>query len=373
MAVTVNPGAINQVYTLVNEAFKQATGSANLSALDTSGLVAMGVKLEQSVFGYENFTNTLVQLIGRTIMVDRAYTNNLKVLMYDDFEYGAVVQKLDVEIPDAVEDVSVDLTDGDSIDMYVIKKPKPVQTFFNKRSTSCRYITIQRKWIKDAFRSANEMASFIGMIFTKIRNAMELTMENFGKLTMATFATQSGTAQVRNLVTEYNNSRTASLTAKSALFDPAFLRFMIGELKNARMDITEYSTLFNKEGALRHTPPDRQIYVGLSRIQTAMETEMLYGAYHDQYLKYVKTANVGFWQSEQDRATMSITFGSDTKTIENVVGLLFDREAMGTFRHEEDVLTTPVNARGRYYNTFWFEDQMQFCDYRENGIVFTLN
>lgn len=371
--VLLNKANIAQIYDLVNEVFTSATGNTALKALDTTGLVAMGETLLDSPFGVESFTNTLVQRIGRVIMVDRAYTNNLKVLMYDDFEYGAVVQKVDVEVPDAVEDESLDLTDGDSVDMYVISKPKPVQSFFNKRSTSCRYITIQRKWIKDAFRSAGDMASFIAMVFTKIRNKMELTMENLGKLTMATFATQSSGTQVRNMVTEYNTKLGKTLTPGAAYYDADFLRFLIGELNLARRYLTEYSTLYNKEGALRHTPYDRQIYVGLAEIETAMNTQMLYGAYHDQYLRYIKTVDVGFWQNEQSRSSMSITFDGDTQNLENVIGILFDREAMGTFRHEEDVLTTPVNARGRYYNTFWFEDQIQFCDFRENGIVFTLN
>ena len=65
--------------------------------------------------------------------------------------------------------------------------------------------------------------------------------------------------------------------------------------------------------------------------------------------------------------------GKTDKTIENVVGILFDREGIGTFRQEEKVLTTPVNARGAYYNTFWHEKQMWFNDMSENAVIFTLN
>lgn len=369
----VVPSNINQIYTLVNDVFAQATGNQTLKALDTTGLVAMGELLANQPFGVDAFTNVLVQRIGRTIMVDRAYTNNLKVLMYDDFEYGSVVQKLDVEIPDAVSDDSLDITDGDSVDMYVVKKPTTIQQFFNKRSTSCRFITIQRQWVKDAFRSANEMASFIAMIFTKIQNAMELTMENLGKLTMCTFACNSGTNQVINLVSMYNALAGTTLTASDAMRNEPFLRWAIGELNMYSDYITEMSVLYNKGGALRHTPKDRQLYIGASAFENALRTQMLYGAYHDGYLAHKTTQAVGFWQNEQDRLSMQITFDDKTVKLDNVIGLLFDREAMGTFRHETEVLTTPVNARGRYYNTFWFEDQMQFNDFRENGLVFTLN
>ena len=52
---------------------------------------------------------------------------------------------------------------------------------------------------------------------------------------------------------------------------------------------------------------------------------------------------------------------------------MFDHDAMGTFREEETVLTTPVNARAAYYNTFWHERPLWFNDMGENGIVFFLD
>ena len=59
-------------------------------------------------------------------------------------------------------------------------------------------------------------------------------------------------------------------------------------------------------------------------------------------------------------------------TVTNIVALLADRDAMGLYKEEEDVLTTPVNARGMYYNTFWHLQRNYLNDLSENAVVFTL-
>ena len=55
------------------------------------------------------------------------------------------------------------------------------------------------------------------------------------------------------------------------------------------------------------------------------------------------------------------------------MGFIFDKYALGTHRAEEETLTTPLNASGRYFNTFHFAEQLWFNDLSENGIVFCLD
>ena len=117
----------------------------------------------------------------------------------------------------------------------------------------------------------------------------------------------------------------------------------------------------------------------INEFQTAMETEVQYAAFHDDYVKKRANIELPYWQAAQKPLDISLKVydgNTTTKkdvTVNNVVGFLFDRDALGTFRKEEAVLTTPMNARGRYTNTFWHEQQMWFNDLSENGIIFTLN
>ena len=57
----------------------------------------------------------------------------------------------------------------------------------------------------------------------------------------------------------------------------------------------------------------------------------------------------------------------------HIVGVLYDRDALGMYKRDEDVMTTPVNARGLYYNTFYHQIELWFNDTSENFVYFTLN
>ena len=54
------------------------------------------------------------------------------------------------------------------------------------------------------------------------------------------------------------------------------------------------------------------------------------------------------------------------------MGILFDREAMGTFKNKYTSLTSPINAAGKYYNVFYHMIEMYYNDLTENAVVFLL-
>lgn len=370
----------DQIYGIVNEVFAQATGNTNLKAIDTDSLIAMGKVLLSSADAVDNFTNTLVQRIGRTIMVYRDYRNQLRILLRDNFEWGAIVQKVNVDMPEAKEAVDYDLVDGQSVDMYIVNKPVVHQKFFTKNTPYVFFITIQRHHLKEAFLSERGMASFLTSVYGKVRNKLEVTMENLSRLCIANFIANVGPSQTVNLATKYQEATGAAtkLTPEQAMFDADFLRYAIGQLNLYSSKMRSMSTLYNKSGTDKFTPYDKQIFLTIADFTTQLQTVVQYSAFNEQYVNKVAAAEVPYWQSATSPFAIDVEIdnGSGVKTevqIDNIVGAIFDYDALGTYREEEDVLTTPVNARGRYFNTFWHERQMWFNDLDENGILFTLN
>ena len=72
---------------------------------------------------------------------------------------------------------------------------------------------------------------------------------------------------------------------------------------------------------------------------------------------------------------IKITRPSDSDSVSrgNVVCLIHDRDAMGVYKIDERVATTPINAAGLYYNTYYHQKELRFIDRSENFICFTLN
>ena len=137
------------------------------------------------------------------------------------------------------------------------------------------------------------------------------------------------------------------------------------------------STIYNEDGAERHTPLEEQRYYVLSDFQTQMETVVQYSAFHTEYVDKVNGKDVPYWQSVESPSSIDVNIesGEGTKRVQlnNIIAVIFDRDALGTYRKERDVLNSPMNARGRYFNVFYHERQLWFNDMSENGIVFTLN
>ena len=106
-----------QIYSVVNGAAQQALGQTAIAAIDTASFVSLGNTVLSSQTNTEAFMNALCQRIGKTIISFREYRNKFRDMVLDDFEYGAILQKLKTSMPEAEEDESYDLVDGQSVDI----------------------------------------------------------------------------------------------------------------------------------------------------------------------------------------------------------------------------------------------------------------
>ena len=114
-----------------------------------------------------------------------------------------------------------------------------------------------------------------------------------------------------------------------------------------------------------------------------MEARVLADAYHDGFLKYANVEALPYWQSISTKDTVSaapvytgtdgsVVTGTNT-VVEKVVGLIFDRDAMGMTILDRRVLSTPVNTKGLYRNIHVHAKQRVFFDSTEKVALLTLD
>lgn len=365
-----------QAFALVNDVFKQVTGNEELKAVDTKSLVAMGEQVFSSNDVTENFTNTLLALIGKTVISFRMYRSKLRPIAYGDLEYGLMMQKIKAEMPEAFEDKAYDLEDGTSVDPWIVMKPKARQKFFFNRTPYSFGVTIQRWQLKRAFRGAAELESFISAIFGEVQNKLELSFESLGYMTMNNYiANADDTKQKIQLVTAYNNITGESISATEALAptNSAFYRFAIATMNKAARRLEEMTDIFNAEGVMRHTPMSEQRFILIDEFYEGLRTTVQWEAFNREYVEKAADIVISRWQNLKNPMDIMLNAKSGEKTVKNVIGFIHDRMGVGVYRKEQEVLTTPINARGRYYNTFWHIEDMWLNDMSENGIYFTLD
>ena len=366
-----------QIYTLVNEVNAEAFGTNALTVVDTSSLISLGKTVLSSSTNTEAFLNTLAQRIGRTILRFRDYRNKLGDMVLNDFEYGAILQKIYVYMPKAEEDQSYDLVDGQSVDHYEVSKPQVDQKLFVTRTPYQFKITIQDEHLKEAFLTESAMGAFIGVVFGQVRNAIECSLENLARVTLATaIAETAGTSRMIDLVTLYNSLYSGSLDAVTCQNDPDFMRFAMSTINSYIDGIQDMSTLYN-DGSLETFTPKEDIRVKvIASFMRRLETVVEYAAFHDQFVRPDSDiVRINYWQSAQDPMDIKITRPSDSDSVSrgNVIALIHDRDAMGVYKIDERVATTPINAAGLYYNTYYHQKELRFIDLSENFLAFTLN
>jgi len=363
-----------QIYNFVNGAAKQVMGKLPITAQDTNSFVALGSMILSNDL-VENFANTMVLRISRSIISYRRYNSDiLKLMLLSEIEWGAIVQKLKVEMPEAVEDPSYELENGKSVDMYIVNKPKIHQKFFINQTPYSFFVTMQRWLLKRAFLSESVMGSLISAIYGEVQNKLEVNMDALGKATMANYMVNARPSQIINLVSDYNTATLNTLTTNDALFDSSFLRYAIGRMNLYAYKMRDMSNLWNDGTEYRHTPANLQRFAILADFKTQMETVVQWQAFNREFVEKTPNAVLSCWQNINSPFEIMATNKDEQEvTMNNVVAFIFDRDALGMYRKEEEVLTTPVNARARYYNTFWHEERMWFNDLSENGIIFTLN
>lgn len=385
----------NQIYSLVNDAVAQGTGQNGLTAIDAQSLISLGNVVLSSSANTEAFLGTLAQRIGRTILRFRKYNNKLSGLVLDDFEYGAIVQKIRVAMPDAESDQSYGLTDGQAVDHYKVAKPEVLQKLFVTRTPYQFHVTIQREHLREAFMSPEAMGGFISVIFGEVQNAIDYALERLGRAAISNFIAESytitpgededeeptytGKQNVVNLGTLYKalNTEAADWDYDQLLNSDDFHRFAISEI-NRRADMMEEMSVLNlasTSGEPTFTPRDKMYIFLESGYRRRMETVAQYAAFNERFLDIGAFDTLTYWQNASYPRTIQVTRASDGEDVNmtGIVGVMYDRDALGIYKMIEEVLTTPVNAAGMYYNQYYHERQLWFNDLSENFVVFTLN
>lgn len=372
-----------QIYSIVNDAVAQAIGEDALASIDTKNLVSLGSVVLSSSTNTECFLNTLAQRIGKTIYRFRAYNNKFKDMIISDMQWGAIMSKLRVEMPEAVADPTYSITDGEAVDQWVVAKPKAHQKLFVSRTPYMFKITIQKVTLREAFLSPEAMGAFIALIFGEVRNSIEYSLEILGRLTLsvAMSETSDSNSQRIHLVTEYNTERGLegddALTASTAIYNEDFLRYAIYRMNNIIDMIQDMSTQFCDGELPTFTNKENMRIRVLSAFQRRLETCVEYASFHDQFTSIDGAYNtINFWQAELTPSSIDILVRpsmGDRVQISNIIAEINDRDAFGIYQYDEEVNTTTLNAAARYYNQYWHELQNRFVDTGENMILFILD
>ena len=395
--MAINTMGFEQASALLTALYSQVTGSADASTpVDTSSFVSMAQATLRS--GYEPVMSAISQVLGRTLIAVRPYSRKFKGLEMTADRWGGITRKINF-IDNALDsaDPTFALVEGQPVDQFVVKKPKVLETHYYGQNVYESSYTIFTKQLDTAFSSPAEFASFMSGLMTHFSNEREQYLETLSRSILCNLigakkvlADASVANQVIDLLAEYNTATGQSLTATTVKLPanyPAFCKWAYAYIQHVSDMFTERTGMFQRPltnyAIMRHTPKaDQRLFMDADFL-AHMTAEVLADTYHDNFLRYSEVEAVNFWQSalEPDAVNVKPVYlnasaeyvnAESAVEVENVVGVLIDRDAAGYNLADDDLVSSPYNAKGQYYNLFNHVRIQLQNDLTEKAVVFCI-
>lgn len=404
---------VERIYKLINSVSGEVLGKTNIVNDDLTGIVDLGKEVfNQNAL--DNYVKSLVSHIGKVIFVNRPYAGKVPSVLMDAWEFGSVLEKISADVPEAEENDTWNLKNGQSYDQDVFHKPTVTAKFFNSKVTFEVPVSITERQVKESFSNAAQLNGFISMIYAAVEKSMTIkadalimrTINNMiaetlladavafggteGDLTNARLSSAS-TARCVNLLKLYNDKyfpaahgtvgstptpNPDALTEAKAITDPDFIRFASYVMGTYADRLQSISTVFNVGGKERFTPKDMLHVVLLSDFAKAAQTYLYSDTFNRGDVLLPQAETVPFWQGSgrnyefADTGKIDIKeSGGKTVEISGVLGVMFDRDALGVCNLDRRV-TTNYNAKAEFFNNYYKFDAGYFNDTNENFVVF---
>ena len=296
---------VKQISNILNDAVKDALGkNASLANLNSSDIVSMG-KAISAYNAFEPFYKSLTNRLVKTVYFVRTYSSNTRHILRDEHEYGAFIQKVYYELPEAKDNPTWNIPDSGG--NYHQASPFDVEdtiavsaiTFGGKGTWTIELIRPVEQ-IKTAFLDEPSMMAFIDGLYVTVENAFKLQEERLVALAantaIADALNSTNKAQARNLLAEYNSKHSSSLTAAAALEDASFLKFASMEIKRVIDNMSVMSSVYNKEHYHTFTSSENLVVEMLSHFVSASEMYLQADTFHNDLVGLPNFESIPYWQ-----------------------------------------------------------------------------
>lgn len=420
MAHALNP---TDCYQLINLIVKEATGQNDtIQAVDSSSFVSVGETLLAS--GTENVLNAISRVIGRTFMAVRPYKAPLilinaensglftermrKISFYskDAQASGAFNTNLYTQHGVGLDNGVNQIVNGSISpigglpNMWEQNPAVSLEVNFSGRDVWDDSITVYEVQLQNAFRSEQNFSDFMAGIMTEKGNDIESQKEAFNRITLLNYIAgiydMGISTQVVDLKTAFNTKFGTSYTSAQLLstYLKEFTQFFVSTYKTISDRMKIRSKLYHWSPAktiggvsyslLRHTPADRQRALLYGPLFNDAEAQVMSGIFNPEYLDIGRFEKVQYWQSISDPMKIDVTPAIPNKNnptaqttgarvqLDNVVGLIFDEDALMVDYQMDSAYSTPIESRKLYRNVWYHFSKNAINDFTENAVLFIL-
>ena len=406
-------------YAFINAMAAEMFGqNATIQAIDESTFASVGESILQA--GTENVINTLSLVASRNLIAIRPYKAKFRLMnALDSGMFSNRIRKISYYAKNATPtgasntqlftNLAMGFDNGQNPSggtpqstesMWLQSTPVTWQSWFGGGIEWQYPYTLYENALKLAFRNGAEFAEFLNGFLVSCANDIETEKEAFSRMVVLNAIagvadlTASMPGSFVNLTSEFNTKfGTAYTTAQlKTTYLSEFLAFFVAFFKTTSDMLENRSIKYHWSPAKtvggvsyvlpRQTKKADQRCMMIAKFWNDAEALVLPQIFNPQYLSIDSFEKVDYWQNINDPMAIDVTpaipdvsapaaqtVGARVQ-LSNVLGILYDRDAMMVDFHLESVESTPLEAR-KHYRTIWNTiNKNPIWDATENFVVF---
>ena len=380
-----------------------------LTETDTAALVELGHSLEQHRQAADIFLGALVDTLTTMRIDSRAYSPVLPSLFVDTYEWGGFREHVVIGLSDILNDemypingfIGYNETGGTEEAQRIAGiehgtfKPPVQSKFYDEGKAFMIALSTVREQLFTAVKSLAELNKLISAMQISVDNTIQLKAEVGALATVSTGVARAiALGNEIKLVTRYNDTHTGATlpTGWAALNDDKFTAFVLETIANVKDEVKRFTAVYNNHEHVTFSNDSRLIL--LSKFANRAKFGVRANTYNEQLLGIGDYERISGWQavSQDDTepfapetlSSIALAAASATKvgltvpegatgvTLNNIIGFLYDRYALGISIDRKNV-TTSYTASQDKYNTYHHNIINYIIDDNFPMVVFTLN
>lgn len=364
------------VVNLTQNAVAQALGTeymtklGDFSALSSYQLMDVGKDVLDSG-SVDSFVKALLVQIGKLYIDSREYVSELSNIYVDSFDWGGFVERVYFSPAELIDDSMYNLVDKQSYDDHIFYEPKVSAKIFEEaKKIMCPISIASDEQISMAFNSYEQLNSFISGIHQNVKRTIDVGLDAYAHMLLSCGIAVSDKAigTSVHLLTEAKGRGIvgADVTSAQALDNEAYLTYCLMRIRQTEKQMHRFTTAFNNGSIPVQAKEVNKVL--LSDFVTATKFMVKANTYNMDEIGIGDYDEVCSWQAVKkdnkvfDYATNSaisisadpnnkLGIGTNAVEINNVIGVAYDRMAMGVCPFKSKV-TTSVTAIADFQNFY---------------------
>lgn len=361
--------------------------SGLLTATESFKIADVGEKILETENTVEPFTKALITVLAKTEMFDDEYNRKITSLWVDNFEWGGFVQRVYFGLADIIADPMFSLVNKQNYSEleHTFYQPDTNAKIFQEGKSIMVPISIVRDQLKEAFKSWDDLNRYVSGIRATVRKTMNLALYSYQKMLVSCGIAMSVSTEATalnnavHLITEAKDKGVIPNTVTSyndiiALGDDThrrFLTFVAQRIATIRDNMREFTTAYNDGKIPTFAEGDNNRLLLNSQFAKDIRFNALANTFNSNELAFGDYEEIPAWQaiesSDDDNgtfkfntvtsisldadATNKLGIGNKGLTKSGVIGVAFDRRAMGITLIREKTTST-YTACADFWNEF---------------------